>query len=138
MFTADMIAPCGLDCSICYQAQLKENPCPGCNTPGPDKPDFCSKYCGIILCKKRKNEHYRFCDECMDYPCEDVMEKEKRYTSKYPLKESPLANLKMICEKGMEFFIKEEKKKFSCPACGCPVSVHTGICSGCQKKIETL
>lgn len=90
MFTVDMIAPCGLDCSICSQALIEENPCPGCNGPNENKPEFCAKHCGIILCRKRKENGYKYCDECPDYPCGDVMEKETRYTSRYPLRESPL------------------------------------------------
>ncbi len=111
MFTADMIAPCGLDCSICSRAQIKENPCPGCNGPAENKPEFCARLCGIILCRKRTDNEYRFCDECPDFPCEDVMEKENRYTSKYPLRESPLENLRMIREMGMEKFLEQERQK---------------------------
>ena len=131
MFTANMIAPCGLDCSICSRALQKENPCPGCNGPDENKPDFCAHRCGIILCEKRKANGYDFCDVCPDYPCEDVMEKENRYTSQYPLRESPVENLRMIRALGMEEFLKIEKERFSCSRCGSPVSVHTGICSGC-------
>ena len=48
MFTADMIAPCGLDCSLCSMAQKKDDPCPGCNGPAEKKPEFCSSWCGIM------------------------------------------------------------------------------------------
>ena len=136
MFTADMIAPCGLDCSICALAQLEENPCAGCNGPNENKPDFCANLCGIILCSKRKDNGYRFCDECPDYPCADVMEKENRYTSQYPLRESPLENLRMIREQGMEKFLEQERRMFSCDKCGSPVSVHTGLCRSCKAKKE--
>ena len=30
MFTADMIAPCGLDCSICKRALAETSPCAAC------------------------------------------------------------------------------------------------------------
>ena len=135
MFTADMIAPCGLDCTLCSYALRAENPCPGCNDPDENKPEFCSKRCGIVLCEKRKQNGYRFCDECEDFPCDDVMEKETRYTSKYPLRESVLENLQMIRTEGMEAFLKMQKERFSCPHCGSPVCIHTGICSGCHRKI---
>ena len=134
MFTADMIAPCGLDCSLCSRAHLKENPCPGCNGPEEHKPSFCSSRCGIILCEKRKSNGYRFCDECTDYPCEDVMEKENRYTSQYPLFESPLQNLKSIRETGIDAFLIREREQWTCRECGHALSVHTGICSGCGKQ----
>ena len=136
MFSADMIAPCGLDCSICTRAQIGEAPCPGCNGPAENKPDFCANRCGIIFCGRRRESGYSFCDECPDYPCADVMEKENRYTSQYPLRESPLENLRMIREKGMEAFLEQERRLWTCPDCGSPICVHTGLCSGCGAKIE--
>ena len=118
MFTPDMIAPCGLDCSICSQAQKAENPCPGCNGPDENKPDFCAHRCGIILCQKRKDNGWIFCDVCPDFPCADVMEKEDRYTSAYPLRESPLENLRMIREEGLDAFLELERKTWTCADCG--------------------
>ena len=53
MFTAEMMAPCGLDCSLCLFAHNKEKPCPGCNAESDAKPDFCTKWCRIIPCEKR-------------------------------------------------------------------------------------
>ena len=47
-------------------------------------------HCGIILCRKRRENGYKYCDKCPDYPCECVMEKENRYTTQYPQWESPL------------------------------------------------
>ena len=132
--TAEMIAPCGLDCSLCKRALAEENPCPGCHGPDENKPEFCTYRCGIILCEKRKKNGYEFCNECPDYPCADVMEKENRYTSKYPLYESPGKNLREIRELGMEQFLEKERKEWTCSECGHVVSVHTGRCSGCGKQ----
>ena len=134
MFTAEMIAPCGLDCSICGRAHADTNPCPGCKGPDENKPSFCSERCGIVLCEKRKENRYTFCDECPDYPCGDVMEKENRYTSRYPLYESPLKNLREIREKGLEAFLERERKAWTCKECGGVISVHTGVCCGCGKQ----
>ena len=132
-FKAEMIAPCGLDCNICKRALLKNDPCPGCNGPDINKPEYCSKICGIMLCQKRKDNGYVYCDECPDFPCEDVMEKENRYASKYPYKESPIDNLRMIREKGMERFLEYQKEKWTCPHCGNIFSVHTEECPSCGK-----
>ena len=96
MFIADMIAPCGLDCSICKRALAETGRCAGCRGPNDNKPEFCSERCGIILCEKRKSNGYSFCDECPDFPCADVMEKETRYGSQYPLREFPLENLRFM------------------------------------------
>lgn len=134
MFTADMIAPCGLDCSICFSALRKDKPCPGCNGSDENKPEFCAKRCGIILCRKRRENGYRFCDECPDFPCADVMEKENRYTAQYPLRESPLQNLRDIREQGLEGFLARERSQWRCRACGSPICIHDGVCSGCRKQ----
>ncbi len=134
MFTADMIAPCGLDCSICAAALRRERPCPGCNGPDENKPEFCAKRCGIILCRKRRENGYRFCDECPDFPCADVKEKEDRYTAQYPLYESPLQNIREIRALGMDAFLARERTQWTCGECFSPVCVHTGICSGCGKR----
>ncbi len=134
MFTADMVAPCGLDCSLCARAQQKDDPCPGCNGPDENKPEFCASRCGIILCEKRRQNGYDFCDQCPDYPCADVMEKENRYTSQYPLCESPLQNLRDIRKLGMEAFLAREREMWSCKACGGAICVHTGVCNGCGKQ----
>ena len=112
MFTANMVAPCGLDCSICKRALVEISPCAGCRGPNDNKPEFCSAQCGIILCEKRKVNGYSFCDECPDFPCADVMEKETRYGSKYPLRESPLENLRVIREAGMAAFLEHERRQW--------------------------
>lgn len=136
--TAGMIAPCGLDCSLCKRALDETDPCPGCHGPDELKPDFCANRCGIILCRKRKENGYEFCDECPEYPCADVMEKENRYTSKYPLYESPGKNLRSIRTNGMESFLEKEREQWTCKDCGHIISVHSGICSGCGRQYGAL
>ncbi len=84
MFKANMVAPCGLDCNICSQALIEDDPCQGCNGPDDHKPEFCAMHCGIVLCEKRRKNGYKYCDECPDYPCEDVIEKENRQNLQYP------------------------------------------------------
>lgn len=134
MFEEKMIAPCGLDCSLCSEAHKKEKPCSGCMGPDDCKPEFCSARCTIIQCAKRKEGSYRFCDECPDFPCEFSRERESRYQSQYALRESPLGNLKAIREQGMDRFLAQERERWSCKKCGGVISVHTGLCSGCGKK----
>lgn len=136
--SAEMIAPCGLDCSLCQRALADAMPCPGCHGPDKNKPEFCAKRCGIILCSKRKENGYVFCDECPDYPCEDVTEKEDRYTSAYPLYESPGKNIRDIRKLGMEAFLENERAQWVCKDCGHIISVHTGVCSGCGRQYGAL
>lgn len=134
MFTAEMIAPCGLDCSLCTRAQQPKDPCPGCMGPDENKPEFCAARCDIIRCRKRSGRTYRFCDECPDFPCEYCLEREDRYMSQYALKESPLTNLRVIREEGMEVFLRREREAWTCKECGGPICVHDGTCSGCGRS----
>ena len=134
MFDAEMVAPCGLDCSLCAQALKKENPCPGCNGGDEFKPEFCSTRCQIINCEHLPSLHGDYCDACSQYPCEHLKEREYRYMNQYPLPESPTNNLKMIREKGMAYFLESQKEKWSCLDCGGIISVHTGLCSKCHKN----
>ena len=131
MFLESMIAPCGLNCSVCGDALRKEAPCLGCNGPVEFKPEFCGKNCKIVTCEIRQKLPEPFCDLCPKYPCEDIMEKETRYANEYPLNESPLGNLYFIRTHGMEEFLRQEKERWTCPECGNIVCVHTGVCSGC-------
>ena len=62
------------------------------------------------------------------------MEKETRCTSKYPLHESPLENLRILREQGMAAFLERERAQWTCRECGGTLCVQTGICSGCGKQ----
>lgn len=134
MFFEKMIAPCGLNCSICGDALREERPCLGCNGPEEFKPEFCGKNCRIVKCKIRQSLPDLFCDLCPNYPCEDIMEKETRYANEYPMTESAIGNLDFIRKNGMGKFLEREQERWTCPKCGSIVCVHTGICSGCEEK----
>lgn len=136
MFTAEMIAPCGLDCSLCSQAHKAENPCLGCRGPNENKPEFCSTRCDIIQCEKMKNNKYRFCDECSEFPCEYSFERENRYMSQYVLTESPFTNLETIRKEGIEKFLLKQKALWTCKDCGGAISVHDGVCGKCGKQYK--
>jgi hypothetical protein len=133
MIKSDMIAPCGLDCAICRKALQEENPCMGCCGPDEGKTDFCLNHCKIRRCERLRELGSDFCDVCPLYPCEDVLEKETRYTAAYPLFESPMGNLAYIRKHGMDAFIRKERAEWTCVDCDGVICVHSGICSGCGK-----
>ena len=54
----------------------------------------------------------------------------------YPLKESPMQNLRDIRSMGMEAFLAREREKWTCAKCGGPICVHNGICRDCGDKAE--
>lgn len=136
MMKDSMIAPCGLNCSLCSRALQKESPCLGCLGPDECKHEFCRDRCKIAKCEARKALPDRFCDSCERFPCEDVMEKETRYTSDYPMIESPIGNLFYMRKHGMDALIEREKRRWLCPDCGEIVCVSTGVCSGCGREFD--
>ena len=48
MFNVNMIAPCGLDCSICKRALAETNPCAGCRGPNDNKPGGMRKRSAVL------------------------------------------------------------------------------------------
>lgn len=130
-FHAKMIAPCGLNCSVCIGALREENPCLGCWGPDEAKPEFCASQCKIASCTLRRTLPGGFCDECPQYPCAEMTERETRYMNDYPLSESPMGNLASIRKVGMNAFLNQERTKWSCISCGGTICVHTGHCAAC-------
>lgn len=137
MMRKDMIAPCGLNCAICYDALQEESPCPGCLGPAAEKHSYCAT-CAIVTCEKRKNLPGGYCDACPDFPCADVMEKERRYANAYPMVESPIGNLEFINKNGIDSFLKREETRWTCPDCGGTICVHMGVCSKCGRKFSDV
>ena len=84
MFKEDMVAPCGLNCGICHEALRKENPCTGCLGPNETKSDYCANHCKISVCDIRQTLPDRFCDQCPQFPCSEMTDKEIWYANTYP------------------------------------------------------
>lgn len=133
MFKENMIAPCGLNCGICHEALRKENPCTGCLGPNETKSDYCANHCKISVCDIRQTLPDRFCDQCPQFPCSEMTDKEIWYANTYPMVESLMGNLALIRKEGMKKFLQLEAERWGCP-CGGTICVHTGICSGCGKE----
>jgi len=105
--SAELIAPCGMNCGVCLHYLRKENECPGCFT-GRKVNDRPMK-CGRRLCKERKGD---FCFECHKFPCDSIKRLDQRYRTKYNMSE--IDNLEFIKNKGMKEFIKSQKQKYQC------------------------
>jgi len=128
-----MIAACGMNCSYCYAHHKKKKPCLGCRLSDEGKPEHCRK-CKIKDCANEKN--LLFCSECSDYPCVLIKRLDKSYRTRY--NESLVNNMKVINEKGMDYYLKFEKERFKCPECNGVLSIHHKICSECGKQFEVI
>ncbi|MGV8026637.1 MAG: DUF3795 domain-containing protein [Anaerolineaceae bacterium] len=101
----ELIAPCGMNCGLCLSYLRKENKCPGCLS-GRVVNKVCIK-CPIKLCKEKKGE---YCFNCDIFPCERLKRLDSRYRTKYEMSE--IENLEMIRDKGINYFVEQEEKRW--------------------------
>lgn len=129
---SDLIAPCGMNCRLCWGYIREKNTCPGCRNIG-NKESQKSKYrtrCVIRNCEKLAEGNWRFCSvDCSSYPCARLRNLDKRYRTRYGM--SMIENLNMIHKEGIRKFIRNEKLKWICPECGHMLCVHRPACLTC-------
>ena len=130
--TSELIAPCGMNCRIClgyfgYLASGKKRKmrCIGCK-PRDKSCAFLKKYC-----KKLTKNEVEYCYECSDFPCSHLEKLDKGYRERYHM--SMIENLEFIRDNGMDAFLKQQEKKYTCPTCGGVMCVHTDVCYSCKK-----
>ena len=130
----ELIAPCGMNCSLCISYQFSENNlnkkgfhksyCPGC-IPRGENCTHMGDSCELLRTGK-----IRFCNLCDLYPCKRLKALDKRYRTKYNM--SMIANLDFIRDQGMENFKEKEFEKWKCPKCGGTICCHNGLCLSCD------
>ncbi len=128
---ADLIAPCGMNCRLCYAFERKRNPCPGCRSNNDSKPAHCIG-CSIVTCEKRQAFDSQLCLECQNM-CRRLQDLDKRYRTKYHM--SMIDNLTYIREKGMDALLDRERNRWTCPDCAGYVSVHRKDCPTCGRTV---
>jgi len=102
-----LIAPCGMNCNVCIAYLREKNKCNGCRTTNIGY----NRRCIIKNCKILKKNNWKYCnDKCKKFPCQRLKSLDKRYRTKYDF--SMIKNLKIIKEKGIKNFIKNQEKKY--------------------------
>jgi len=129
----DLIAPCGMNCRICVgyfgytmAGKKRKMRCIGCNPSG--------KSCAHLKthCKNKTIDTIEFCFKCSDFPCEQLKKLDSKYRKRYDM--SMIKNLEYIRDNGMDAFLKQQKKRYTCSHCGAVWCVHTNICYDCKKS----
>jgi hypothetical protein len=123
-----LIAPCGMNCSLCHAYIRNKNVCPGCYGDDDLKSKSCAM-CHIKNCEIRKAEKFKYCFECYEFPCLWMKRIDKRYRTKYAM--SMIDNLEYIKQSGIRTFVRQEKKKWICANCGKIICVHKKTCIFC-------
>lgn len=130
----ELIAPCGMNCSLCsaYQAMKNDSKSQGIKTP------YCigcrprNKQCAYIYkqCALLRNKKITYCYECRDFPCHNLQTIDERYKKRYRM--SMIENLQSIKKNGIEKFLKDQKEKWQCPTCNGLICTHNGLCFKCD------
>jgi hypothetical protein len=129
-FPPELIAPCGLNCSLCRAYLRKNKKCSGCRGSPKNKSNSCLK-CKIKNCKELK-KGIRFCFSCAAYPCTNLEQLALRYQTRYSI--NLHQNLKNIKDNGLDNFVLDELKRWICLKCGAVICMHKGFCSACEEK----
>jgi len=125
---ARLIAPCGMNCAICYAYIRERNRCDGCRGDDTHKQVSCRE-CSITRCELRKATKSGFCYECPKFPCRRLKDLDRRYRTKYGM--SMLENLAFIRDNGLDAFAKKERDRWRCSECGGTICVHRWSCPTC-------
>ena len=132
--SAQLIAPCGMNCALCsrylaYQNDLKRSHCKGCRVEN-HKCTYLFAKCDGINHGSDGTSDAAFCFECDQYPCKQIQRMDDRYRKNYHM--SVMTNLAHIQEVGTARFLEEQRSTHSCPKCGALISVHNGKCFRCD------
>lgn len=128
-----LIAPCGINCSVCMFYLREKNKCPGCRGPDDNKP-VSRTQCKIRKCETFQDGKSQFCFECGSFPCARLKRLDKRYRTKYHA--SLVENLKTIQKSGIEVFLENERNKWACSKCGGTICMHKGYCYSCGETAQ--
>lgn len=133
----NLIAPCGMNCSLCRSYQAMTNDlksqgfnykyCPGCIPRGENCLHMGDQ------CELLAEGLVRFCFECQAFPCKRLKALDKRYRTKYHM--SMIKNLNFIHEHGLEVFLEKEAASWRCPTCDSLICCHNGLCLQCDLEV---
>jgi len=86
--------------------------------------------CVIRLCAR--DHGFESCAECDEFPCGTIQTLER---DGYPHHTAITANLEAIYERGVDAWLAEQKKRWSCAACGTPFTWYEEKCSSCGAEV---
>lgn len=123
-----LIAPCGMNCSLCRAYGRQRNPCPGCR--GDDRTNTKTRQrCRIKTCEKIIAGGIDYCFACSDFPCKILRNLDSRYKAIYGM--SMIENLANINNYGIQAFVIKENQRWRCCQCGEILCVHKPECTSC-------
>lgn len=124
-----LIAPCGMNCSLCMAFLRDKNKCSGCRGIDTKKP-ITRLRCKIKNCSNFQRSDRKYCFQCDEFPCKKLKHLDNRYRTRYSM--SMIDNLIAIKGHGIRAFLRDEKVRWTCSKCGNTICVHKGCCPICK------
>ena len=94
-----------MNCNLCRAYLRSERKCPGCRSR--------EKRCGIKNCPTFRENKFKYCYLCKQFPCSRIKRLDKRYRTRYGM--SMVENLEFIKKNGIKKFLSHEKKRWVTP-----------------------
>ena len=124
---SQLFAPCGMNCMVCFAHCSTKKACGGC-LGTESKPGHC-RTCLRKNCAAERELSY--CYECSDFPCRRIRDLDRSYRKRYGV--SLIEQSLFVKENGIELFLENERKRYTCAACGGVISLHDHRCSECGR-----
>jgi len=126
----DKASPCGVFCGACPSY---EKSCLGCGSEDHNQKRKSKWKCRIRKCCF-EDKDLDFCIDCDEFPCQSLGKKLKNShpgEARFSYRHEIYHNLKQIKEKGVENWIKEQKKRHQCPKCDGQIVWYKYACNKC-------
>lgn len=125
---SQLFAPCGMNCMVCFTHCSTNKACGGCLGTDESKPGHC-RICLRKNCAAERELSY--CYECSDFSCRRIRDLDRSYRKRYGV--SLIEQSLFVKENGIELFLENERKRYTCAACGGVISLHDHRCSECGR-----
>ncbi|MGM0431554.1 MAG: DUF3795 domain-containing protein [Spirochaetota bacterium] len=130
----DEVAPCGVFCAACPSFNLS---CLGCSSDNLDQKRTSKWNCSIRRCCYEM-KHIDYCAYCEHVPCKLLDKKlirshegDPRFAYRHKIPE----DMQGIRSLGIDAFIQQKKREYTCTYCGGSVSFYRYTCNRCGVKI---
>lgn len=126
----DKAAPCGVFCGACPSYGKS---CLGCGSEDHNQKRKSKWNCKIRTCCF-EDKNLDFCIDCDEFPCHSLEKKLKNShlgEARFSYRHEIYDNLKQIKGKGVENWIKEQKKRYKCPKCDGQIVWYKYSCIKC-------
>jgi hypothetical protein len=118
--------------AACLGAVPKQDlACDGCKSD--------AVYAGCRTCRVRPCAQERgvtHCADCADYPCTLYRGWQSLAKVLGHVTEAP-RSLESICRDGVDAWLAAQKRRWSCPDCGAPISWYARACHQCGRKLSS-